>query len=134
VTITVSSEAALKGLVSLAGANATLKIYTAPQPAGGASPTGTQLGLVTLGNPIGTITSDSTHWILTFGSSTPDNDADSSGTADWARISTSGGAWICDLDVGTSGTAIIMDNTSVQQHGIISITSGVIKVPKTPNL
>jgi hypothetical protein len=62
--------------------------------------------------------------VLTFNAFTEDSSADATGTASWARIEDSAGAWVMDMDVGTSGTELVMNTTSITAGGPIRIDSG----------
>lgn len=63
--------------------------------------------------------------VLTAAAITQAN-AIASGTAGYARIATSGGAGIVDLDVGTSGTSVIVNTTAIVSGGVVSCTSCVV--------
>ena len=45
------------------------------------------------------------------------------GTAGYARIATSGGVGVVDLDVNTSGSSVIITSTAVVSGGSVSVTS-----------
>lgn len=51
---------------------------------------------------------------------------DVSGTVTWARILNHNGDGIMDLDVGTSGTSVLVSSTSIGPSTPIQILSGVI--------
>lgn len=132
-SIAINTNVILVGMILMAGTSAKLSLYSTPQPNPGDTPTGTLLGVVTMGSTLGTTSSDTTYWLLTLTDTTPDDDANASGTAVWARLTDiSGDIWIADMNVGEtgSGAAIIMDSTTIYQHGTISIISGIIKVAK----
>lgn len=117
----------------MAGNAAVLRLYTSPVPAPGASIGSADLLCeITLGNPLGAITSDASYYILTLADSTPDSYADADGVAAWARITSSDGDWIGDFDVTATGNggAITIKSTSVYAGGTVTLMSGVIKVAK----
>jgi hypothetical protein len=66
--------------------------------------------------------------VLTFNAFTEDSSADATGTATWARVEDSDGAWVMDMDVGTSGQnpapELVMNTTSITAGGPIRIDSG----------
>ena len=102
---------------------ATLKVYTASN---------TLLGTVTLASPIGSITDDATHYILTFGTSLPDMMADADGTASWGKITDGNGLIRCSFDITVTGGggAFTMPSVDVYAGGSITLTSAVLKVAK----
>jgi hypothetical protein len=111
-------------LTSVANAaNATLKIYTASD---------VLLGTIALASPIGTLTEDATHHILTFSASTPDQFADADGTASWGKITDENGLVHCIFDITTTGGGggFTMPSTTVYMGGSISIMSAIFKVAK----
>lgn len=97
-------------------ANGTLEIGTS-----GMSTVLATFGLSASG---GTISTDT--WTLVFDASTVS--ASATGTAAAARIKDSGGtAEITGLTVGTSGTDIVLDNTSITSGQDVSLTSATIQ-------
>ena len=106
------------------GATATVKIYTGSAPADpGTTATGPLLVTLTCsGSGFGSVSGAG---ILTANTITTAN-AVATGTAGYARISTSGGTGVVDLDVGTSGASVIMNTTSIVSGGPVQITSAVI--------
>src|SRR5574337_168696 len=105
-----------------AGAGAgTVKVYTGTKPASPdtAITSQTLLGTLTCSDPCGSVTSG----VLTFSSITQDSSADATGTAAWVRIADSSGTAVVDLAVGTSGSDINFNTTSIVSGGPISISS-----------
>lgn len=102
---------------------ALLKFYTDTMPAGPdtAITSQTLLGTLTCSDPSAT----QSNGVITFASITQDTSADATGTASWARLTTSDGTAICDFDVTvTAGTGAIKLNTvSIVAGGPISMTS-----------
>ncbi len=80
------------------------------------------LATLTLSDPAGTVSGA----VLTFSAITADASADASGTAGWARLTTSEGATVADLSVGlTASTADIRLNTlEIVAGGEVSMSSG----------
>jgi hypothetical protein len=81
--------------------------------------TGSLLASIPLNNPAITSSVDG---VVTFDvpvSATAGN----TGTASWARIKQSGGTTEFDADVGTSGTDIIIDTTSINSGDTVRITA-----------
>jgi len=97
-----------------------VQIYDGARPAAGGAAT-TLLGTVTCSDPAAPAASGG---VLTFSAFTEDSSADATGTASWARIEDSAGAWVMDMDVGTSGTELVMNTTSITAGGPIRIDSG----------
>jgi hypothetical protein len=109
----------LSAIVTAAGASAILTIYAGTRPATGGTAT-TTLSAHTCAATLGTVASG----VLTFnaiGSAT----AAATGTATWARLTTSGGTFIADMDVGTTGGAaeIQMATTSIVASATVTINA-----------
>lgn len=51
------------------------------------------------------------------------------GTATWARVYNSDGVGIIDIDVGTGGASLILDNTYIELGDTVSINVGAILMP-----
>ena len=113
-------QARATALNTAIGANATIKIYTGVQPANpDAAVTGTLLATLTCGSAgFGTASAG----VITAAAITQAN-AVASGTAGYARIATSGGTAIMDVDVGTAGASVIMNTTAIVSGGPVQITS-----------
>lgn len=105
--------ARMQAVVTDAGSTAVLEI--------GTSGMGTVLATLALNNPIGTVSGA----VLTLSTPVFDASADATGTAASARIrKTSGGAdVVTGLTVGTSGTDIVIDNTSIATGQRVEITA-----------
>lgn len=103
----------------------TIKIYTGSMPATPETAVSSQtlLGTLTLNATAFGSASSATPSVATAGSITQDSSADATGTAAWARIATSGGTAVMDVDVGTSATTIVLNTTSIVSGGPISISS-----------
>ena len=101
-------------------AAATLKIYDGTRPATGGAVT-TLLGTFTLAYP----TPAPSAGAITF-SNPADVTAVATGTASWARISDSTGAFVADLSVATASADIIVNSTSISSGQTLKVTSAVI--------
>lgn len=64
--------------------------------------------------------------VLTLNAITADSSANATGTANWFRILTSGAVAKIDGDVGTSGSDLNLNSTSITAGGSVSVTSFVI--------
>jgi hypothetical protein len=107
------------------GNSATLNIYTGTQPAGrDTAASGTLLVSLPLSSPPATEALGA-NAVLTFNAITQQN-ASNTGTAGWARIANSTSAGIVDLDVGTSGTSVTLNTTSIVSGGPVQVTSATI--------
>lgn len=103
-----------------------IKIYSGTKPADAETAITTQvlLATLTLSDPCGTVSAG----VLTFATITSDSAADATGTATWARLTTSAGVAVADVDVSnTAGNGFIRLNTvSIVAGGSVSITSAQI--------
>jgi hypothetical protein len=83
------------------------------------------LATITLDDPCGTVTGDT---LTLSGLPSIDTSADATGTAAAARIRDSDdNDVVTGLTVGTSGTNIIIDNTSITAGQAVSLNSGTIQ-------
>src|SRR6266446_10018228 len=129
--------------ISVAGANAsadavaallnggTIRIYTAPQPASAdvAITTQTLLASPTFGNPAFVA---AVAGVATANAITADPSASASGTANWARFVTSGGATIYDGLVGVTGAttfAVRLSSLTITATHSVSVTSATYRSP-----
>lgn len=100
-----------------------IKVYTGTKPAGPdtAITSQTLLGTLTCSDPCGSVASG----VLTFSAITQDSAADATGTAAWARITTSAGDAVADVSITTSGGGgdLIMNTVTVVTGGPISCSS-----------
>lgn len=110
-------------IATSAGTGATLKIYTGSAPTNAdTAVTGTLLVTLTIAGSFGS----SSGGVLTLGTVTAGT-AVATGTAGYCRIATSGGTAICDLtSIGTSGSDVNLNSTSITSGGSVSVTSGTI--------
>lgn len=81
------------------------------------------LATITLSDPCGSVSGD----VLTLTFPHSDTSADNTGTAAAARIKDSNGnVVVSGLTVGTSGTNVVLDNTSITAGQTVTINSGTI--------
>jgi len=84
---------------------------------------GTVLATITLSATPGTVSGA----VLTLSGTPLSATASNTGTAAWARIKNNGGTVIVDtLSVGTSGTDIIINSTSITSGQTVTLSSGTI--------
>jgi hypothetical protein len=106
-----------------AGAGAgLLRIYDGSRPATGGTAT-TLLAELTLTDPAAAAASSG---VLTFSSITSDSSANATGTATWFRIVDSSSNMVIDGDVGTSGSDLNLDNTSINTGQTVAVSSATI--------
>lgn len=118
---TTTRNAALDSITTAAGTSALLKIYNGVRPASGGTITTL---LVTLTCSASAFAAASSAGVLTMNAITSGVVA-STGTATWFRITSSGGTFVIDGDVGTSGSDLNVANTSFVATGTVSVSSGV---------
>jgi len=106
-----------------AGAGAAkLRIYDGSRPATGGAAT-TLLAELTFTDPFAAAAAAG---VLTANSITGDASADATGTATWFRVVDSDSAHIMDGDVGTSGSDLNLNTTSIVIGNPVDVTSFVI--------
>ncbi|WP_434033731.1 hypothetical protein [Cupriavidus sp. a3] len=115
-------NARLDAITAAAGANAKLRLYSGSRPATGGTAT-TLLAELTCG---ATFAPAASGGVLTLNAITSDSAADASGTATWARLVTSGGTHVLDMDVGTSGADLNMNSVAISAGAAVSITSATL--------
>ncbi|CAK0596496.1 Uncharacterised protein [Burkholderia pseudomallei] len=116
-------NAMLDAITTQAGASALLSIYSGTRPAtGGALSGNTLLAQLTCNSTFAPASSGGVLTLNSIASAT----AAATGTAVWARLTTSGGTFIADFSVGTSGTEIIIGTTSITSGATVSVSSGTI--------
>ena len=64
--------------------------------------------------------------MLTLNAITSDTSADATGTATWFRIVTSGGTFVVDGNVGTSGSDLNLNTTSIVAAATVAVSSFTI--------
>lgn len=115
-------NARLDAITTAAGNAALLRIYDGTRPATGGTAT-TLLAELTCGTPFAAGASGG---VLTLGTITQDASANASGTATWFRIVTSGGTFVADGNVGTSGSDLNLSTTTIVSGQPVSVTSFTI--------
>ncbi len=115
-------NARLDAITAAAGASAKLRLYSGTRPATGGTAT-TLLAELTCG---ATFAAAASGGVLTLNAITSDSAADASGTATWARLVTSGGTHVLDMDVGTSGSDLNMNSVAISAGAAVSITSATL--------
>jgi hypothetical protein len=120
-------DAHANSVVTEAGTNAYIRIYTTPQPANpAAAATGTLLAELR-GNAtqFGTVSGG----VISLSATVADSSADAPGTAAWFRVFKSNGTTaVLDGTAGTSGTDLLLNTAAITSGGNVSITSGTITV------
>lgn len=113
-----------EGLITYAGSNAIIRIYSGTQPANANTAISTQTLLVSL-NISGAFGTDS-NGTLTF-STVNNGTAVASGTASFFRIVKSDGTTvIMDGSVGTSSADLVLNTTTIATNDTVAISSGTI--------
>jgi hypothetical protein len=106
-----------------AGAGAALlRIYDGTRPASGGTAT-TLLAELTASDPMFGAASSG---VLTASAITDDSSANATGTATWFRVVDSDSNWVIDGDVGTSGSDMNLNSTSISILQNVSVTSFVL--------
>jgi hypothetical protein len=115
-------NARLDAITSAIAASGFLRIYDGSRPASGGTATTllAQLALSATFAPAASV------GVLTASTITADSSADATGTATWARLVTSGGTFVADMGVGTSGQEVTLNTVSIVIGGTVACTSLVI--------
>lgn len=104
------------------GSNGLLRIYTTAQPTDADTALGAQTLLAELALS-STFAAGASAGVLTASSITPDSSANATGTAAWFTLTTSGGTRIADGTVGTSGSDLNLNTTSIVSGAQVSVSS-----------
>lgn len=116
-------------ILNAIGTSGLVKFYTGSPPADASvTATGTLLATLTCSSTFGTVTtgvSGGASAYLTANAITSANGV-ATGTPGYARICTSAGVGVVDLDCGTSGTSVIMTPDTITNGAPVNITSCVI--------
>jgi hypothetical protein len=99
-----------------------LRLYTGPRPATGGAVT-TLLAELTFSDPSYAAASSGS---ITANAINSDPSANATGTAAWARVVDSTGQFVFDCDVGTSGSDINLNSTSIATGLAVEITSSIL--------
>lgn len=115
-------NARMDAITSAIGSSGLLRIYDGTRPASGGTATTllAQLALSATAAPA------SSSGVLTFNAITQDSSADATGTATWFRITTSGGTFVIDGSISTSGSDLNLTSTSIVATQPVSVTSCVL--------
>ncbi len=115
----------LDAITTAVGTSGLLIIYSGTQPATVATALAGNTVLATL--PLSSaFAPGASGGVLTASAITNDSSADNTGPATWGSLETSGSTRCVDFTVGTSGTDMIIDNTSIVAGQVVSCTSFVI--------
>lgn len=120
-------NAMLDAITAQIGASGLLRIYNGTRPATGGTAT-TLLAELTCN---ATFAPAASGGVLTLNAITQDSSANATGTATWARLTTSGGTHIADFNVGTSGSDLNLNTVSLVSGGPVSVTSFTITDPNS---
>lgn len=115
-------NAMLDAITTAIGGSGLLRIYDGSRPASGGAAT-TLLAELALS---ATAAPAASGGVLTFSAITQDSSANATGTATWGRITTSGGTFVIDFSISTSGSDLNMTTTSIVVTQPVSVTSYVI--------
>lgn len=115
-------NARLDAITTTVGANCQIMIYDGARPATGGAATTLLAQLA--GNA--TFAGAASAGVLTLNAITQDASANATGTASWFRINTNGGTFCIDGSIGTSGSDLNLNTTSIVSGGPVSITSFTI--------
>ena len=118
-------NAGLDAITTAIGASGKLRIYDGSQPATVATALGPQVLSADLALSA-TSAPAASGGVLTFNAISNDSSADATGTAAWGSLLTSANVRVVDFTVGTSGTDMIIDNTSITVGQVVSCSSFVI--------
>lgn len=117
-----AKNAALDAKSNLVGASGLLRVYDSTQPASPDVAVGAQVKLVEfVTNAAGFATAASSGVLTARAIASAVGLA--AGTATWARLCNAGGVAIMDCTVGTSGTDVIIANTSITVGEPVSVSS-----------
>lgn len=115
-------NARMDAITTAVGASGLWRIYDGTRPAtGGAATT-----LLADSTCSATFAPAASGGVLTANAFANDTSANSTGTATWGRITTSGGTAVIDFSVGTSGSDLNLTTTAIVATQPVSITSFVI--------
>jgi hypothetical protein len=122
-----SRIALTKTAIETGTGTAKLKIYTAPRPATGGTPTGaTLLVSIDIANPCGTL--DDNELLLDI---PEQNSITGSGVHAWARVEARDGSVVCDMPTGQVGSGADVEISASQLYsgGILINTTALIREP-----
>lgn len=120
--VTTLRNARLDAITTAVGTSAKIRIYSGTRPATG----GTATTLLAELACSATFAPAAAAAVLTLNAITQDSSADATGTAAWFRILTSANAAVIDGNVGTSGSDLNLNTTSIVTGGPVAISSFTI--------
>jgi hypothetical protein len=112
----------MDAITTAIGSSGFLDIYDGSRPASGGAAT-TKLAHLALS---ATSAPGAASGVLTFSTISNDTAADATGTATWFRVTTSGGTFVIDGSVSTSGSDLNLTTTSIVIGSPVQVTSFVI--------
>lgn len=115
-------NAQLDEITAAAGANALLSLYDGTRPATGGTIT-TLLAQLVCASTFAAVASGG---VLTLNAISDDPAANATGTATWFRLTTSGGTFVMDGNVGTSGSDLNLSTVSIVANARIQISAATI--------
>lgn len=115
----------LDQITSAVGASGLLRIYDSTVPANVGTALGAQVLLAEL-TLNSTFAPAASGGVLTLNAITSDTSANATGTATFFRITTSGGTAVIQGTVGTSGSDLNLNSTSIQSGATVSVSSFTI--------
>ena len=115
-------NAKLDQITSKVGASGLLRIYDGSQPASPDTAVTSQTKLAELTTNASAFAGSASGGVLTANAVSSAN-AVASGTASWFRLCKSDATAVIDGTVGTSGTDLIIDNTSINSGQQVSVSS-----------
>lgn len=119
---TTTRNARLDRITTDIGTSGLVRIYDGSRPASGGATT-TLLAELALS---ATAAAAAAAGVLTFNAITQDASANATGTASWFRVTTSGGTFVIDGSIATSGSDLNLTTTSIVATQPVSITSFTI--------
>lgn len=120
--VTTLRNARLDAITTAVGTSGKIRIYSGTRPATG----GTATTLLAELPCSATFAPAAASGVLTLNAITQDSSADATGTAAWFRILTSANAAVVDGNVGTSGSDLNLNTTSIVTGGPVAISSFTI--------
>jgi hypothetical protein len=114
-------DSRLDAIVTAIGTSGKVRIFDGTRPATGGAAT-TLLAELPLSATAGTVSAG----VLTMNAITSDASADATGTATWFRVLTSANVAVIDGNVGTSGSDLNLNTTSIVATGSVAISSFTI--------
>jgi hypothetical protein len=122
---TATRNGMMDAITTAIGSSGKLRIYSGTRPATGGTAT-TLLAELPLS---ATAAAAASSGVLTLNAITNDSSADATGTASWFRVLTSANVAVIDGDVGTSGSDLNLNTTSIVSGGPVAVSSFVLTAP-----